>query len=191
MKIALFSETYLPYINGVATHVKTLKEGLEALGHQVLVVTADPKVFGHKLENGVLRCPAMELKEIYGFGLALSRSPQAVPLLFSAFCKSCRCDYRSIRKIPGFSAYVRRPTGNFSNSQCGGTGPFFPQKSGPGFCGKPPPNLRFPKERYHTLLLRKTWPGKKRGSAAGVLRSMPEKRQPLKTAYHPGDVCLL
>lgn len=43
MRIALFSETYLPQINGVATHVKTLKEGMEALGHQVLVVTADPK----------------------------------------------------------------------------------------------------------------------------------------------------
>lgn len=81
MKIALFSETYLPYINGVATHVKTLKEGLEALGHQVLVVTADPKVFGHKLENGVLRCPAMELKEIYGFGLALSHSTRRMELL--------------------------------------------------------------------------------------------------------------
>lgn len=70
MKIALFSETYLPQINGVATHIKTLKEGLEDLGHQVLVVTADPAALKHKLENGVLRCPAMELKKIYGFGLA-------------------------------------------------------------------------------------------------------------------------
>lgn len=81
MKIALFSETYFPYINGVATHVKTLKEGLEALGHQVLVVTADPKVSGHKLENGVLRCPAMELKEIYGFGLSLFRSTRRLEFL--------------------------------------------------------------------------------------------------------------
>ncbi len=40
MRIALFTETYLPSINGVVTHVKTLKEGLEALGHTVLVVTA-------------------------------------------------------------------------------------------------------------------------------------------------------
>ena len=31
MRIALFTETYLPSINGVVTHVKTLKEGLEAL----------------------------------------------------------------------------------------------------------------------------------------------------------------
>ena len=41
MRIALFTETYLPYINGVVTHVKILKEGLEKLGHEVLIVTAD------------------------------------------------------------------------------------------------------------------------------------------------------
>ena len=29
MRIAMFTETYLPYINGVVTHVKLLKEGLE------------------------------------------------------------------------------------------------------------------------------------------------------------------
>ena len=31
MRIALFTETYLPYINGVVTHVKLLREGLEKL----------------------------------------------------------------------------------------------------------------------------------------------------------------
>ena len=43
MKIALFTETYLPYINGVVTHVKALHDGLEHLGHEVLVVTVDIK----------------------------------------------------------------------------------------------------------------------------------------------------
>ena len=62
MKIALFSETYLPQINGVATHVKTLKEGLETLDHHVLVVTADPKATCHHLEHGILRCPASDVK---------------------------------------------------------------------------------------------------------------------------------
>ena len=52
MRIALFTETYLPSINGVVTHVKTLKEGLEALGHTVLVVTADSRVMS--------RCKAQE-----------------------------------------------------------------------------------------------------------------------------------
>ena len=43
MRIAIFTETYLPQINGVVTHIKILKEGLEALGHTVLIVTADAK----------------------------------------------------------------------------------------------------------------------------------------------------
>ena len=30
MRIAMFTETYLPYINGIVTHVKLLKEGLES-----------------------------------------------------------------------------------------------------------------------------------------------------------------
>ncbi len=41
MRIALFTETYLPHINGVVTHVKILRDGLVQLGHEVLVVTAD------------------------------------------------------------------------------------------------------------------------------------------------------
>ena len=40
MRIAIFTEAYLPRINGVVTHIKLLKEGLEELGHQVLIVTA-------------------------------------------------------------------------------------------------------------------------------------------------------
>ena len=43
MRIALFSDTYSPEINGVAIHVSALKEGLESLGHEVLVVTTNPE----------------------------------------------------------------------------------------------------------------------------------------------------
>ena len=32
MRIALFTETYLPHINGVVTHVKILRDGLVQLG---------------------------------------------------------------------------------------------------------------------------------------------------------------
>ena len=70
MRIALFTETYLPYINGVVTHVKLLREGLEKLGHTVLVVTSDPNTHHHYIEDGVLHCPAVKLKKIYGYGLA-------------------------------------------------------------------------------------------------------------------------
>ena len=70
MKVALLTETYFPYINGVTTHVKTLKDGLTALGHEVLVITASPDTRKHYIKDGVLYCPAIRLKNIYGFGVS-------------------------------------------------------------------------------------------------------------------------
>lgn len=70
MRIALFTETYLPSTNGVAAHVKTLKDGLESLGHEVLVVAADKHCKHHYIEDGFLHCPAAEIKKFYGFGAA-------------------------------------------------------------------------------------------------------------------------
>ncbi len=70
MKIAIFAETYLPYINGVVTHIKILKEGLEQLGHTVLIVTADPDTKHHYLKDNVLHCPAHRSQRLYGYGLA-------------------------------------------------------------------------------------------------------------------------
>lgn len=70
MRIALFTETYLPYINGVVTHVKALKDGLEALGHDVLVVTADAAAKRHYIRDGVLHCPAVNSKKFYNYSIA-------------------------------------------------------------------------------------------------------------------------
>jgi len=74
MKVALFTETYINSINGVMAHIKTLKDGLEELGHEVLVVSADKHCRRHYVENGVLHCPAIESKRFYGFGVALPYS---------------------------------------------------------------------------------------------------------------------
>lgn len=74
-------DTYLPQINGVATHVKTLKEGLEAIGHTVLVVTVDTSAKHHYIEDGVLRCPAAALKYFYDYGVASSHSAERDRLL--------------------------------------------------------------------------------------------------------------
>ncbi len=77
MRIAIFTEAYLPRINGVVTHIKLLKEGLEARGHQVLIVTADGDAKQHYLQDGVLHCPAIKLKKkLSGFetSLPLSRT---------------------------------------------------------------------------------------------------------------------
>ena len=81
MKVAIFTETYLPYINGVVTHIHSLRTGLEMLGHEVMVVTADPQADEFKLENNVLYCPSKEMKKLYGFGLANPFSPKRTKFL--------------------------------------------------------------------------------------------------------------
>ena len=81
MKVAIFTETYLPYINGVVTHIHSLRTGLEMLGHEVMVVTADPHADEFKLENNVLYCPSKEMKKLYGFGLANPFSPKRTKFL--------------------------------------------------------------------------------------------------------------
>ncbi len=75
MKIALFLEAYVSYVNGVKTHVETLKNGLEKLGHEVLVVCALPKIKKHELKDGVLCCPSVSWEKIYNYGVAKPISP--------------------------------------------------------------------------------------------------------------------
>ena len=81
MRVALLSETYFPHINGVTTHIKTLKDGLTALGHEVLVVTCSPDAKEHYIKDGVLYCPAIRLKNIYGFGVSNPYSKTRLKML--------------------------------------------------------------------------------------------------------------
>lgn len=72
MRIAMFTECYEPFINGVITHIKILSEGLRALGHEVLIVTGDPNCAHHYIdESNVLHCPAAKsVKRLYGYPIA-------------------------------------------------------------------------------------------------------------------------
>ncbi len=81
MRIALFVETYVPYINGVVTHVKILKEGLEQQGHQVLVVCSDGQAKEHYIKDGILHCPGHISKKFYGYSLSLPFSSRRMELL--------------------------------------------------------------------------------------------------------------
>jgi len=67
MRIAIFTETWLPQINGVVTHISTLKEGLNELGHEVLIVTSGETVKEHRQKDGILYCPSIKLKSLYGY----------------------------------------------------------------------------------------------------------------------------
>lgn len=54
MKIGIFTDSYFPQVSGVATSIQTLKEELEAHGHEVIIfTTTDPKVT--KKEEGIIR----------------------------------------------------------------------------------------------------------------------------------------
>ena len=61
MKIGLFTDTFYPRMNGVATSVLMLKEQLEAMGHEVFVfTTTDPDA--PEEERGVIRVPSIPFK---------------------------------------------------------------------------------------------------------------------------------
>lgn len=70
MRVAIFTETYPPEINGVATSSFTLKTILKRHGHDVLVITTNPYSKKIMLEDDVLRIPGLELKKIYNYRFA-------------------------------------------------------------------------------------------------------------------------
>ena len=69
MRIGLFSDTYLPEINGVASSVYTLEKELIRQGHEVFVVTTTSEFQKVELDGNILRLPGLELKFLYGYVL--------------------------------------------------------------------------------------------------------------------------
>lgn len=62
MKVGIFTETYEPYISGVTTSIKMLKESLENLGNQVYIVTVN--LMSHKFyydeKNKIIYIPGIK-----------------------------------------------------------------------------------------------------------------------------------
>lgn len=69
MRIGLFTDAYLPDINGVVSSVATLKEALEKKGHTVYVVS-NHKGTNIVMEDHVLRLGGLELKKFYGYKMS-------------------------------------------------------------------------------------------------------------------------
>ncbi len=82
MRIGLFTDTYPPQINGVATSVLVLKRALEKKGHQVYVVTLNDNMIKYSIEeNGtVIRVPGVPLP-FYDYRLAQVYPLKVVNLL--------------------------------------------------------------------------------------------------------------
>ena len=69
MNIALFTDTYPPFINGVSTSCYNLTKTLREHGHRVIVVT--PRTSAGKLEfkDDIIYMPGIEMKNLYGYRL--------------------------------------------------------------------------------------------------------------------------
>lgn len=80
MIIGLFTDTYLPDCNGVATSVATLKEGLEAMGHQVFVITSH-RGLDIDFQENILRLPGIKLRFLYGYKMSSPIQIRATSLI--------------------------------------------------------------------------------------------------------------
>lgn len=70
MRIGIFTDTYVPFINGVTTSVLMLKKALEKKGHTVYIVTVNAENMQYQIEeNGkVIRIPGIPIG-IYDYRL--------------------------------------------------------------------------------------------------------------------------
>lgn len=70
MKIAIFSDTYIPDINGVATSTRILRNQLVKRGHEVIVVTSELPSDSDYVDDPdelILRVPGLEIQRLYGY----------------------------------------------------------------------------------------------------------------------------
>lgn len=81
MNIALFSDTYPPEINGVATSTRSLFQTLVANGHQALVITTNPSSKEVTYIDGILRIPGAELKKLYGYRMSWIFNSKAMQII--------------------------------------------------------------------------------------------------------------
>lgn len=70
MTIILFTDTFYPEINGVATSTKNLFDLLKSNGHEVYVVTTNPKSHKVTFEDNIIRVPGIRLKKLYDYVFA-------------------------------------------------------------------------------------------------------------------------
>ncbi|WNY64084.1 lipid galactosyltransferase [Borreliella americana] len=61
MKVAIFTDTYIPEKNGVATSIKQIKEGFEKNGYEVYIFC--PKSKTSLNEKNVYRCPSIQINK--------------------------------------------------------------------------------------------------------------------------------
>lgn len=70
MRIGIFSDTYLPVINGVVTSIETLRKGLIERGHDVFVISNHDKLFDIEFNDNILYLPGVHVKFLFDNNLS-------------------------------------------------------------------------------------------------------------------------
>ncbi|MEG0176463.1 glycosyltransferase [Anaerorhabdus sp.] len=99
MRIGLFSDTYLPEINGVASSVHILREQLIKNGHTVYVITTKPEGGVDDEDPYVIRLSGIELKKLYGYVLTS-------PIHISAYNRIKECNLDLVHAHTEFSVGI-------------------------------------------------------------------------------------
>ena len=102
MKVGIFTDTYPPEINGVATSCEMLKKTLESHGHEVFLVTTNSSLNKMIYEDYCLRIPGILLKKLYNYRLAGIFHPKATKII-----KSWNLDIIHTQTEGGVGLYAR------------------------------------------------------------------------------------
>ncbi len=81
MRIVIFSDTFPPEINGVATSCRNLMDTLLAHGQEVITVTTNPFSNQFSFIDGIIRVPGIEMKKLYGYRAAGFYSQKAMAII--------------------------------------------------------------------------------------------------------------
>lgn len=103
MRIGIFTDTYFPDVNGVATATYMLKTILEAHGHEVIIITTGVKD-QRKLsfDDNILRIPGKALRFLYDYRMCFLFNKQAYKIL-----KNIHFDVFHIQQEFGISIFGR------------------------------------------------------------------------------------
>lgn len=74
MRIGIFTDTYIPDLNGCAQSAYVLSNNLRSLGHDVFVVCSGSSLTTEK-EDNIIRLPGVEIKKLYGYKVSSPIQP--------------------------------------------------------------------------------------------------------------------
>lgn len=87
MRVAIFTDTYLPTVDGVVNSIRNTKKTLQSLGHEVLIIAPEDRRNGNVVEEDTLYCRAREFRRYPGYRLAIYPTNREI-----RFLEECEVD---------------------------------------------------------------------------------------------------